>query len=198
MITTRTTSLGPGRRLAKPQRREQLLDVAAEVLVDFGPAAITMERVAEEAGVSKAIPYRHFDNATELLRALHEREITHLGTRISQAVTAASGPEAKLRAAIGVYFDVIAERGVLLGVLGREIPPGSGAATIDGTGFVADLLSDTYDIGGKRARILAEMILGALLGAVTVWGRGDAVRARVQATATDAVLAMVAGVRGAS
>jgi len=149
-MIARTSSLGPGRRLAKPQRREQLLDVAAEVLVDSGSAAITMERVAEQAGVSKAIPYRHFDNATELLRALHEREITHLGTRISQAVTAASGPEAKLRAAIGVYFDVIAERGVLLGVLGREIPPSSGAATIDGTGFVADLLSDTYDIGGSE------------------------------------------------
>ncbi len=189
------TTTAPARRLSKPDRRQQLLDIAADLVTRSGTAAITMERVAERAGVSKALPYQHFTNAEHLLLALHTRELTYLGTRIVQAVNAAhSDPETKLRAAIGVYFDVVAQRGVLLGILGRETRTDPGASSIDGTGFVADLLAETHGITGKRARILAEMILGALLGAVTAWGRGDAARATVQATATEAVLAMVAGV----
>lgn len=46
--------------------------------------------------------------------------------------------------------------------------------------------------------MLSEMILGALVCAVTAWGRGDAFRSTVQATATDAALATVASVQGAS
>lgn len=74
----------------------------------------------------------------------------------------------------------------------------SGASGVDGTGFEADLLTETYGIVGQRARILAEMILDALLGAATAWGRGDVFRSAVRATATDAALAMGAGVPGAS
>jgi len=39
----------------------------------------------------------------------------------------------------------------------------SGASGVDGTGFEADLLTETYGIVGQRARILAEVILGALV-----------------------------------
>jgi len=184
----------PTRRLAKPDRRQQLLDIAADLVTSSGTAAITMERVAEHAGVSKALPYQHFTNAEDLLLALHTRELTHLGTRIVQAVTAApSDPETKLRAAIGVYFDVVAQRGVLLGILGRETTTAATASSVDGTGFVADLLTETHGITGERARILAEMVLGSLLGAVTAWARGVASRSMVQATATEGVLAMVDG-----
>jgi len=36
----------------------------------------------------------------------------------------------------------------------------SGASSVDGTGFVADLLTKPNGIVGQRARILSEMILG--------------------------------------
>lgn len=180
-------------RLSKAHRREQLLDVAAELLVRSGATAITMERVAEQAGVSKALPYQHFSNATEMLLALHVREVTQLGRRITRAVDAAIGADAGLRAAVAAYFEVIAERGVLLGILGREaVPDGTVAVRPDGQRFVADLLSDAYGISGTRALVLAEIVQGSLLGAVTAWGRGDASRRTVQAMATDSLLAMVA------
>ena len=58
----------PGARLSAAQRREQFLDVAAQLVVEQGADAVTMEAVAARAGVSKALSYRYFDNAGALLR----------------------------------------------------------------------------------------------------------------------------------
>ena len=51
-------------------RRDHLLDEAAAILVAHGAAVLTMERLAESAGVSKALPYKHFDNVQHVLVAL--------------------------------------------------------------------------------------------------------------------------------
>lgn len=189
------TSTAPGRRLSRVARRDQLLDAAADVVVASGPGAVTMERVADHAGVSKALPYQHFANATELLRALHEREVAHLGRRVLVAVRGARGADAQWRAAIDAYFDVIAERGVLLGVLGRAVPAGDAEPGPPvGQRFVASLLTEVSGVTGQRALVLAEVVQAALLGAVTAWGRGDASRRLVQTTVTDALLAMIGSV----
>ena len=54
-------------RLTRAQRRDHLLDAAAELVGLKGVGAVTMEGVAARAGVSKALPYTHFDDATDLL-----------------------------------------------------------------------------------------------------------------------------------
>ena len=95
--TIDTKSRGP--RLRRDQRRDQLLDSAAALLVERGPGAITMEGVAAEAGVSKALPYAHFDNATELLRQLRDRELDHLRDRLLAASAGVEGFERLVEAA---------------------------------------------------------------------------------------------------
>ena len=72
----------PGARLSAAQRREQFLDVAAQLVVEQGADAVTMEAVAARAGVSKALSYRYFDNAGALLVALFEREVIDLDRKI--------------------------------------------------------------------------------------------------------------------
>lgn len=98
-------------RLSPEARRDQLLDIAAAVVADEGTQAMTMERVAEGAGVSKALVYRYFGNRSALLLELYEREsdTRPLANRIRGARTF----EDRLRAITAPYFDAVERSGLL-------------------------------------------------------------------------------------
>jgi len=98
-------------RLSPEHRRRQLLDIAAAVIADEGTQAMTMERVAESAGVSKALVYRYFANRSALLLELYEREsdTQPLANRIRGARTF----EDRLRAITAPYFDAVERSGLL-------------------------------------------------------------------------------------
>ena len=61
-------------RLPPEQRREQLLDAAMTVLGDCQLHELSMEAVAEAAGVGKPVLYTVFRTRTELVSALLSRE----------------------------------------------------------------------------------------------------------------------------
>jgi AcrR family transcriptional regulator len=61
-------------RLARPQRRAQLLDVTKQIVGEHGLHAVSIDRVAREAGISRPIVYEHFTDLTGLLHALLDRE----------------------------------------------------------------------------------------------------------------------------
>lgn len=98
-------------RLSPEARRDQLLDIAAAVVAEEGTKAMTMERVAEGAGVSKALVYRYFGNRSTLLLELYEREsdTQPLANRIRGARTF----EDRLRAITAPYFDAVERSGLL-------------------------------------------------------------------------------------
>ena len=110
-----------GRRLAADVRREHLLDVAAQILLEEGFEAVTMEAVKERAGVSRGLAYVHFANADDLALALYEREAKELDRRIAEVRHAPGGLEGRVRAAVKVYFDFAAERGGLMAILQNKL-----------------------------------------------------------------------------
>lgn len=61
-------------RLPREQRREQLLDAALTVLADCPLHELSMEAVAEAAGVGKPVLYTAFRTRPELVGALLHRE----------------------------------------------------------------------------------------------------------------------------
>jgi AcrR family transcriptional regulator len=61
-------------RLPRDQRREQLLDAALAVLAGCGLHELSMEAVAEAAGVGKPVLYTAFGTRGELVDALLHRE----------------------------------------------------------------------------------------------------------------------------
>jgi AcrR family transcriptional regulator len=61
-------------RIKGPARRERLLDAAADVVLEHGAAALTMDGVAARNGVNRAIAYRYFADRDDLLAALLDRE----------------------------------------------------------------------------------------------------------------------------
>jgi AcrR family transcriptional regulator len=69
------------RRLKAPQRREQLIDVATKLFAKWGYDATTTAAIAEAAGVTEPILYRHFDSKQELfvaiVRSVSEQTMNH-------------------------------------------------------------------------------------------------------------------------
>lgn len=62
------------KRMAPADRREQLLDVALELIAESGYGGLTMNAVAQRADVTRPVVYDVFSNRDELLAALLERE----------------------------------------------------------------------------------------------------------------------------
>lgn len=61
-------------RLTTEQRREQIMESAVRLILGEGVARCTLEAIASEAGISKALIYRHFNSREDLLRAVLHRE----------------------------------------------------------------------------------------------------------------------------
>jgi AcrR family transcriptional regulator len=75
----------PLRRLRRAERREQLLAAATQAFARTGFAATSLDDIAQAAGISRVLLYRHFDSKTDLYRAVLDRAIRRLtaavGTR---------------------------------------------------------------------------------------------------------------------
>ena len=183
-----------------PVRREQLLDAAARLVGERGLLAFTMEGVAAEAGVSKALPYRHFSNAEGVLVALYRRELARLADAILGAVAGIEGGDEILTAAVRAYFDEVADRGDLLNALagaGSPVPEMADGAPRPAPRLVIELLRRGYGLGGKQAIVLATIVTGLVTAGSDSLGRGEAARSTVEritiAAAVGAVRAVVGG-----
>lgn len=166
------------RRLSPEERRDHLLDVAAELVVEQGVESVTMERVAQRAEVSRGLGYAYFENSGDLLAALFEREVTAFDDRVTLATTGAITVEEHLRVAVSMYFDVLAEKGLLLIRLmqatNREpaIEQRARARDRDIERFYGDLLTSEMALPPKRARAVASILIRALPHAAELWARG--------------------------
>src|SRR6478672_4010068 len=87
-------------RRTSADRRDLLLDAAAALISDGDADNVTMEAVAEHAGVSRPLVYKHFANRREVLDELYRRESALLHRELAIAVAAADTIEAKFRALI--------------------------------------------------------------------------------------------------
>jgi AcrR family transcriptional regulator len=91
----------PVRRLRRAERREQLLAAATQAFARTGFAATSLDDIAEQAGISRVLLYRHFDSKTDLYRAVLDRAIGRL--------TAAVGTRDFTYASIDALLEAAAE-----------------------------------------------------------------------------------------
>lgn len=104
----------PKRRIAATERRAHLLDTAAGVILERGLSACTLEEVAQIAGVSKALAYKHFPNRERLYAALIEREFAEIRERGLSRAPLGTPLKAAREAFVRGYLGYLAERGALL------------------------------------------------------------------------------------
>lgn len=116
-VTVSVAAAEPGsERLSRDERREALLAKAAE-LVAANAADLSMEAVAEAAGVSRPLLYKHFANRHELLVAVHRREAALLHRELSDAVVSVHGIDEKFRSLIHGMLKAQRSRGAALSAL---------------------------------------------------------------------------------
>jgi len=185
-------------RLSAEARRSQLLDVTAELVMERGAEALTMEAVALRAGVSKGLGYAYFANKSELLLALLKREGAELDRRVIEAVQSADGFEAQVRGSLRAYLDVVKERGGLLAVLSQtrliegdveDFRRGRQRAAQE---FYGRLIAERYALRPRVAGLAATMLLTAADGALDAWVTGRAPRQQIEETYVRFALAGLA------
>lgn len=90
-------------RLKAPQRKEQLLDVATKLFARNGYEATTTAAIAQAAGVTEPILYRHFQNKQELfvaiVRAVSDQTMKHWHDLVSDS----DDPEEQFRMIAGEF-----------------------------------------------------------------------------------------------
>lgn len=160
-----------------------LLDVAAALLVEHGPEGVTMEGVAARAGVSKGLGYIYFENRGELLGQLYDREVAELDRRIAGAVVTAATLEDRLRATMNAWFDLVTERGYVIGEL-------FGSHLIEGPleerrrrrepaamAWGAHLAREEHpDLPEREALLSSSILLAAATGTLALWAHQDVPR----------------------
>jgi AcrR family transcriptional regulator len=76
----------------KERRRAEIVDAAERLYAELGWDAVTMERVAKSARLSRALIYVYFQDKSDLLLAIAERALAELRERfIAAAATRTSG-----------------------------------------------------------------------------------------------------------
>jgi AcrR family transcriptional regulator len=96
--TTRT-------RLSPAQRREQLLDLGVRLLAHRSLDELSIDLLAEEAGISRGLLYHYFGNKV----AFHEAVVRHAADDlIAQTAPPPGGePLARLLASVAAYVDYV-------------------------------------------------------------------------------------------
>lgn len=69
-MDTFTTNLQSTSRMASDERRDQILHIAMRLFAERGFRGTTTKEIAQAAGVSEAMVFRHYANKNELYRAI--------------------------------------------------------------------------------------------------------------------------------
>ncbi|MHB1808296.1 MAG: TetR/AcrR family transcriptional regulator [Solirubrobacteraceae bacterium] len=93
--------------MPRQERMRQTLAVAHRLFAQRGYAAVTMDEVAAEVGVTKPLLYNYFGNKERLYIACMERAGEGLFAKIEQAVAESDGPSQALGNGMRAFFQFL-------------------------------------------------------------------------------------------
>lgn len=100
-------AVAEGVRLARPERRQQLLAAARRVFVDKGYHATAMGDIAERAGVSKPVLYQHFEGKLDLYLALLDEQLAEMVRVVNTALASTTVNRDRVQAVMGAFFEFV-------------------------------------------------------------------------------------------
>jgi AcrR family transcriptional regulator len=177
-------------RLTRAERMEQTLGVAHALFAERGYAAVTMDEVATEVGVTKPLLYNYFGNKERLYIACMERAGDALSATIAEAVGATASPGDALGAGLGAFFTFLdADRAAWAVLFDETLPHGGEIAERVGDyrGGILQVVSEAIlkQMPARRrraARVEVEALSVAALGAAEAlarwWLASEAVSAK--------------------
>jgi AcrR family transcriptional regulator len=190
----------PKRRLTGEERRTGILDSALAVFSRSGYHSASIDDIAREAGVSKALIYEHFASKQELYGDLIARNARELTQRLAGALVGLELESSAKRLAAGLdaFFAFVEERRDAWRMLFRDASDPESAAVLERmleqvTAEVTLLISQ--DPGApaldsaedtRGLRLLAEMLVGGAQSMANWWADNpEASRASMVEVAMD-------------
>src|ERR687889_1471827 len=95
----------PRKRLSAPDRRAAILDAALEVFSGRGYHGASIDEIAQQAGISKALIYEHFPSKKDLHASLLERHVQEIFEALAQAAAGPEPGEVRLRAGVDAFLE---------------------------------------------------------------------------------------------
>jgi len=163
------------------ERRAAILDAAMKVFADRGYHASSIDEIAREAGVSKALIYEHFASKQALWASLLDTQAAEIFRRLAAGAATAQPGEVRLRSGVDAFLTFVEERRGAWRMLFREAADPEVAAFLDRVrsqvaGVVAALIAaepaaSPDDRADRRQAIemLAEQLVGAVQALANWW-----------------------------
>ena len=171
------------RRLTAEERRAGILDAALAVFSARGYHPSSIDDIAREAGISKALIYEHFESKQGLYADLIERNAAELVERLGAAIGSVEADSGAIRLATGLdaFFAFVEERRDAWRILFRDAADPETAPVLDRileqvTGLVAALIAEdpgaramTEQDADRAIRVLARMLVGSVQSVANWW-----------------------------
>jgi AcrR family transcriptional regulator len=109
-VTSPTQSGKPRRRLTADERRRTILESAQAVFARTGYHGSSIDDIASEAGISKALIYEHFPSKKDLHASLLDTNMQELFERIARNAATDEPGDVRLRAGIDAFLGWVEER----------------------------------------------------------------------------------------
>jgi AcrR family transcriptional regulator len=142
-------------RLSPAQRREQLLDLGVRLLADRSLDELSIDLLAEEAGISRGLLYHYFGNKI----AFHEAVVRHAADDlIAQTAPPPGGePLERLLVSVAAYVDYVTSN--FEGYVSLVKGAAGGNETLRGIyEEVRDVLSERIFVGSDTADAHGELV----------------------------------------
>ncbi len=114
----------PGRKKAavtpSPERRHELLGIAADVFAEQGYNATTVRKIADAAGMLAGSLYYHFDSKESMLEEILRTFLTELWDGYDAVLRAPLGPRATLEALVTESFREIDRHRAAVAIYQKE------------------------------------------------------------------------------
>ncbi len=164
------------KRMSREARRSSLLDAAADLL-RTGPATLSFEAIAEQAGVSPTLPYKYFESVDEIAIELYGRIVGAVDDETDRIL--ADGDltlDEKVRASLHLWCDTLRDEGPLLLRLSDDVAHPSLSSAVDQRRERAvDVwqaeLESTFDVSATDARLLAATLTAGSTAMLRRWIR---------------------------
>jgi AcrR family transcriptional regulator len=156
-------------------RRDALLDAVVALVRTNGVRVVSMEAVAEQAGVSRPLVYKHFANRDELLAAAYRREASKLHRDLAADVVSADSVEDMYRALLRGSIRATVERGQIFTALraaggwNRDIGREQRSRDRQTVRAFAAVAARQYGLEHRRSISVTAVLLGALDAVLAQW-----------------------------
>ena len=173
--------------LDKAERRRAVLAAAIALIEEAGPGEdVHVQQIAERAGLSRTVLYRHFTDRADLDRAIQAEIVDRVWAEIVPALSLDGTPLEVIRRIVAAYVGWAAAHPALHGFAEVDVP-GEGPSPL--AGMVADVaaqIEGLITVGAELLRVpidddlraaldpLVFGLVGAGMGAVHRWlGRAE-------------------------